>query len=86
MPRARGLVVFLCMTLVACSPLQPNGGSPSEPRIWDVRAERFVGEPQLVTALAGARYRLLGEVHDNPAHHDIRARLITEIAAAGTRP
>lgn len=36
--------------------------------------------------LAVARYRLLGEVHDNPAHHQIRARLITRIAATGARP
>jgi len=52
-----------------------------EPRIWDVRAARFVAEEQLVGRLAAARYRLLGEVHDNPAHHAIRARLIAALAA-----
>lgn len=52
-----------------------------EPRIWDVRAARFVAESQLVGRLAAARYRLLGEVHDNPAHHAIRARLIAALAA-----
>ena len=36
--------------------------------------------------LAAARYRLLGEVHDNPAHHAIRARLITDIVGRGVRP
>jgi len=57
-----------------------------DPRIWDVRAARFIAEPQLVGRLAAARYRLLGEVHDNPAHHAIRARLIAGIAATGARP
>jgi uncharacterized iron-regulated protein len=57
-----------------------------EPRIWDVRAARFVAEDDLVGKLASARYRLLGEVHDNPAHHMIRARLITALAATGARP
>jgi uncharacterized iron-regulated protein len=45
-----------------------------------------VSESQLAADLAAARYRLLGEVHDNPAHHEIRARLIRTIAATGARP
>ena len=57
-----------------------------DPLIWDVRASRYVTEDQLVAALANARYRLLGEVHDNPAHHALRARLISELAARGARP
>jgi uncharacterized iron-regulated protein len=58
----------------------------AEPRIWDARAGRFVSESQLVADLAATRYRLLGEVHDNAAHHLIRARLIAAMAAAGARP
>ena len=57
-----------------------------DPLIWDVRASRFVTEAQLVAALANARYRLLGEIHDNPAHHALRARLISALAARGARP
>jgi uncharacterized iron-regulated protein len=53
---------------------------------WDVHAERFVTEGELVVALSTARYRLLGEIHDNPAHHAIRARLIAELGAQGVRP
>jgi len=71
---------LLCAGLAACaSPATPSS-------IWDVRAARFIDEPQLVAELAAARYRLLGEIHDDPAHHAIRARLITAIAAAGARP
>ena len=43
-------------------------------------------EAALVAALVRARYRLLGEIHDDPAHHAIRARLLAEIARAGARP
>src|SRR5436190_24260860 len=56
------------------------------PRIWDVRTARFVSESALIADVAAARYRLLGEVHDNPEHHRIRARLILAIAATGARP
>jgi len=78
--------VLLCTALAACRSPAPGGEPAPEPRIWDVRAARFVSERQLVAGLAAARYRLLGEVHDNPAHHTIRARLIAAIAATGARP
>jgi len=58
----------------------------SDPLIWDVAAARFVPEAELLGALESARYRLLGEIHDNPLHHVIRARLIKALAARGTHP
>lgn len=54
--------------------------------VWDVRAGRPVDEATLVEALREARYRLLGEVHDNAAHHAIRARLIDALGRAGLKP
>lgn len=39
---------------------------------------------QLVQRLGGAEFVLLGEVHDNPIHHDLRARLL--IALGARRP
>jgi uncharacterized iron-regulated protein len=72
--------------LAACSLQQPLAESKAASRIWDVRAGRFISEARLVADLASARYRLLGEVHDNPAHHAIRARLIREIVARGAYP
>lgn len=78
--------MLLGAMLVACRSQLPSELPMSEPRIWDVRAARFVAERELVAALAEARYRLLGEVHDNPAHHAIRARLIASLAATGARP
>jgi uncharacterized iron-regulated protein len=51
-----------------------------------VRSGGFIDERELVSRLADVRFRLLGEVHDNPAHHEIRARLMRELAATGKRP
>src|ERR1700758_5399666 len=77
----------LLAAVLALHALPSIGAAPAaEPRIWDVRAGRFVSESSLTANLASARYRLLGEVHDNAAHHAIRARLILAIAAAGPRP
>ena len=62
---ARRLGVFICAPLAACSTPAPIAGPILEPRIFDVREARWVSESQLVALLAAARYRLLGEVHDN---------------------
>lgn len=43
-------------------------------------------EAQLARNLARARYRLLGEVHDNPEHHAIRARLVDALGRSGLKP
>src|SRR5438045_2392051 len=83
---ARPIGIILCAALTACASPGPIGGPMADPRIWDVAAARFVSETELVGALLAARYRLLGEIHDNPAHHSIRARLITSLAARGAHP
>jgi len=82
--RFASLVAFACAALAACAAPAPV----AQPRaaILDVHARRFVDEATLVANLAHARYRLLGELHDDPAHHAIRARLIGAIAATGARP
>ena len=54
--------------------------------VYDVHAQRFVTETTLVDALASARLRLLGEIHDDPEHHEIRARLLHEMAGRGSHP
>jgi uncharacterized iron-regulated protein len=54
--------------------------------IWDVARRRHVDERALTRALAGARYVLLGEKHDNPDHHALQARMIGVLAASGRKP
>lgn len=60
--------------------------STSPERFWDARAGRSVDERSLVAALASADFVLLGETHDNPAHHRLEAALLRALAAAGRRP
>ena len=54
-------------------------------KIWDGEG-RFVDEATLSEALVQADLRLLGEVHDNPDHHLLQARLIRTIVEAQHRP
>jgi len=56
------------------------------PLVYDVRAGRVVTETTLVDALASARFRLLGEIHDDPEHHVIRARLLRELVERNAHP
>ena len=56
------------------------------PPIYDTAGDAFIGEATLVARLAAARFPLLGEVHDNPAPHAARARLLRELAATGRHP
>lgn len=55
-------------------------------RIWHVRDQRWVLEEELVGALVAARFRLLGEKHDNGDHHRLQHRLLGALLSAGQRP
>jgi uncharacterized iron-regulated protein len=59
---------------------------PLRGRIWDAAVRRFIDEAELDRRLVRARYLLLGEKHDNPRHHQIQARAIRALTAAGRRP
>lgn len=76
----------LALLTCACARVPASSGLGSASRIWDVRGEVFIGEDVLVARLTSARFRLLGEVHDNPFHHLLRARLLAAIAAGGAHP
>lgn len=59
---------------------------PLAGRIWQPSTGRFVEEAELVAAITAADFVALGEVHDNPDHHLLQARLLRAIVAAGRRP
>jgi len=48
--------------------------------IVDLRSQATINQEQLAAQLISADYILLGELHDNPHHHEARGRLITAIA------
>ena len=70
---------LLAVAAAGCAGPSPSPTAGLEGRIWDVRSERFVGAAELAAHLGKARYRLLGEVHDHPEHHRLRAGLIGKI-------
>ena len=47
--------------------------------VVDLRSQATVNQEQLIAELISADYILLGELHDNPHHHEARSRLITAI-------
>ncbi|HET7402265.1 MAG TPA: ChaN family lipoprotein, partial [Usitatibacter sp.] len=59
---------------------------PLAGRIWDTHAQRFVSDDEARERVASADVALLGETHDNPAHHQIQARLLAASAAHGPKP
>jgi uncharacterized iron-regulated protein len=59
---------------------------PLTGRVWDVAAARFIEPRLLASRLAGARFVLLGEKHDNADHHQLQAALVRGLIADGRRP
>jgi len=85
--RRRWLCAALASLAALASPLHAaDAPGARDPVIVEVRSGRLVAPSELAQRLADVRYRLLGEVHDNAAHHDARARLIRDIAARGVKP
>ncbi len=82
---------FLAAAALACASHRPPGehepgGGSIVGHVWSVHDRRWVDEPALEAALPRADLVLLGETHDNPAHHRLQARLLAAIVAAGRRP
>lgn len=63
-----------------------DAGHPLVGKIWEPRASRFVDEAALRAAVTAADWVFLGEVHDNPDHHLLQARLVRAVTASGKRP
>jgi len=62
------------------------GKHPLTETIWDLNTGARSTQGSLFGALRAARFRLLGEVHDNPAHHTIRLGLLDALAGSGLKP
>ena len=79
-------VAAFAALLASCTSVEAQQADRAVLPIWDVRAARMIDASELIARVANARYRLLGEVHDNPAHHRFRARLLDALGQAGKRP
>lgn len=61
---------------------QTAGQPPAHPlldRVWSTGDQGFIGMDELLQDLADADYVLLGENHDNPAHHELQAWIIASL-------
>lgn len=80
-------VVGLCCGLsLSAAALAQTGAHALRGRIWDTRAQEFIAEDALYQRAAAARYVLLGEKHDNVAHHARQLDVLKGVAALGARP
>lgn len=75
----------LCLlALAACLPARAaEPGHPLDGAVWDVAAGQAIGRDALAERLSAADVVLLGEVHDNSAHHLAQAWLIGQLRPAG---
>jgi uncharacterized iron-regulated protein len=84
---ARLFPLLVAVVAAGCSaqPLTLEG-HPLAGRVWDVAQQRFIEPAEAERRIVAADIALLGETHDNPAHHAIQARLLRQALAAGRRP
>lgn len=69
------LAPVAALLLGACASAGDSGHS-LDGRIWSTAASNFVERGVVETAVGDARYVLLGETHDIPAHHEGQAELV----------
>ena len=92
-------ITLLLGGLGACAtgpvPFDPESGSwlaaqeqghPLTGRIWQPAEARFVTAQDVMDALVGAPYAIIGESHDNPDHHRIQTWLVQGLFERGRRP
>lgn len=79
------LLLLVCLAGCAASRLTLTG-HPLAGRVWDVAQQRFITPEEAETRIAAADIALLGEIHDNPAHHRLQARLLQRAGEQGRRP
>jgi len=63
-----------------------HADNPIAGMLWDTRAGKAISPQEMIERLTGARFVLLGEVHDNPDHHRLQGWIIERLAARGARP
>jgi uncharacterized iron-regulated protein len=80
----------LLLLLAGCAAIPPgtllDADHPLAGRLWDVSAQAYIGEVELLRRATQAEVLLLGETHDNPEHHRLQANILQLRLAAGARP
>ena len=55
-------------------------------KIWDMNSRSYIDEAALIVRTNKADVVLLGEIHDNPVHHEYQQKLLKARIASGARP
>jgi uncharacterized iron-regulated protein len=87
-PSRRGLVIACFALAAGCSSTLRRDAAADllAGRVWETRAQAFVGPDVVRRAVRGAEIVLLGETHDNLEHHRLQRVLLEEMLAVGRRP
>ena len=91
-PARRGTLMsgLVALLLASCATIVPgtlrDTDHPLAGRLWDTSVQGFIDDAELLRRAAGADAVLLGEIHDNPEHHRLQARLLQARIDAGARP
>ena len=76
------VIVFAAAYLILCGcQMAAKEGVPD--RYWSTGIEQWVSPQVLSKDARDANYVLLGEIHDNPIHHDAQGELILRLAGEG---
>lgn len=55
-------------------------------KLWDMNSQSYIDEATLFSRINAANILLLGEVHDNPLHHEFQQQLLKAWLVSGSRP
>lgn len=86
--RIRHYLAVLGLVLSADAVAGPAALLPDHPlasSLWDTRSGQRVDEQALLSAATSADWVLIGEKHDNAAHHRLQARIVGALAHRGRR-
>jgi uncharacterized iron-regulated protein len=90
MTPARFLTCLALLLLAGCAAVPPgtlrDTDHPLAGRLWDVAAQAYIDEAELLRRAAPAEALLLGEIHDNTEHHRLQLKVLQARLAAGARP
>jgi uncharacterized iron-regulated protein len=76
--------IAVSTALLAAAPrADPPAGHPLDDTIWNVATGQRIGREALAGRLGDADIVILGEVHDNPAHHQAQAWAVRRLRPAG---
>lgn len=92
-PLGRCLVLFaMGSALTACSAgwnsaaRSDFAGAPNNGPILDIRTGAHLSSDDVARRAIASRFVILGEVHDNAAHHRLQAEILKAMLDAGRRP